>query len=354
LADLSEEAAGKIRVLTGDFGAALSAFGRPDVVHDHGIWLPCHRQVARVCRQRGIPRIVSPRGMLEPWALNHKKWKKRLAWWLYQRRELRAAAGLHATAPSESDQLRALGLKGPMAAVPNGVEVPEIEDRRPAKAPRTTDDGRTTTDERPRTTDGRRTALFLSRVHSIKGLPMLLEAWARVEPAGWRLRIVGPDEGGHEAELKALADRLGILWSDARTDRPGGTAAIEFGGSLEGGAKWRAMAAADLFVLPTHSENFGIVVAEALAAATPVITTQGAPWELLETERCGWWTPVSADGIAAALDEATRRSPEELAAMGGRGRAVVAERFAWERIAQEMIACYRWVLGEGPKPGCVV
>ena len=96
-----------------------------------------------------------------------------------------------------------------------------------------------------------------------------------------------------------------------------------------------------------------MVVGEALAQGLPVITTHGAPWQLLESERCGWWVPVSVDGIAAALDDATRRSPEELIAMGERCRAVVAERFSWDRIAGEFIDCYRWVLGEGVKPGCV-
>lgn len=389
MADLDEDGAGKIRVLGGGFEEALVAFGRPDLVHDHGIWLPCHREVAQACARRGLPRVVSPRGMLEPWALNHKKWKKRVAWWLYQRRVLQSAAALHATAESEAAQLRKLGLRPPVVVAANGVRLPEDggqeagdrgqgsggEDRpSPIHDP-------PSTIRHPRSP---RTALFLSRIHPKKGLPLLLEAWAKVKPEGWRLRVVGPDEGGHLGELKALADRLGLDWEESSSSVVRGPSSevaevegmgqaaggrgqgaggemdlgkrtpsltpegpcIRFCPALEGEAKWRALRVADLFILPSHSENFGIVVAEALAAGTPVITTTGTPWELLETERCGWWVEVRVEGLADALAEATRVSPDELAAMGRRGRAVVADRFSWDRVAGEMTAAYEGILGE--------
>jgi glycosyltransferase involved in cell wall biosynthesis len=179
-------------------------------------------------------------------------------------------------------------------------------------------------------------------LHPIKGLPLLLEAWAKVRPSNWILNIVGPDEGGHRAVLDRQVEMLGL------SDR------IRFSGPLTGVAKAHAFHEAELFILPTHSENFGIAVAEAMAHRLPVITTEGAPWELLQSERCGWWVPVSVDGIAAALDDATSRAPEELAAMGERGQAVVAQRFAWNGIAQQFIDCYRWILGQGSKPDCVI
>ena len=128
---------------------------------------------------------------------------------------------------------------------------------------------------------------------------------------------------------------------------------FEFAGPLSGTALEQAYNDADLYIQPSHTENFGMAIAEAMAHRLPVITTHGAPWKLLEDESCGWWVPVSVDGIAAALDDATRRSPEELAAMGERGRAVVVERFSWDKIAADMIACYEWVLGRGAKPDCV-
>ena len=156
------------------------------------------------------------------------------------------------------------------------------------------------------------------------------------------MKIVGPDEAGHLAEVERLILEAGLVEK------------FEFSGTLSGTALDQAYNNADLYIQPSHTENFGMAIAEAMAHGLPVLTTQGAPWKLLEEEQCGWWTPISTDGIAAALDDATRRSPEELAAMGERGRSVVAERFAWDKIAAEMIACYEWLLGGGTKPGCVV
>ena len=296
-----------------------------DLIHDNGLWLPMNHRIAMAAKRRGIPRIVSPRGMLEPWALNQKKWKKRLAWWLYQRRDLQSASALHATAESESGQFKRLGLHAAVRIIPNGVDVVKTEKLKSEKLKGET-----------------RTALFLSRVHPKKGLPLLLEAWAKVRPENWNLHVVGPDEGGHRAELENQVVMLGLGDS------------IRFSGPLTGDAKAAVFRESSLFILPTHSENFGIAVAEAMAHGLPVITTHGTPWKLLEEKNCGWWTPISTDGIAAALDDATRRSPEELAAMGERGRTVVEERFAWEGIARQFVECYEWVLGGGDKPCSVV
>jgi glycosyltransferase involved in cell wall biosynthesis len=260
--------------------------------------------------------------MLEPWALNHKRWKKRLAWWFYQRRDLRSAALLHATAPSEASHLESLAVGRGIMMVPNGVDLlPTASFRFPSC--------------------GRKTALFVGRIYPVKGLPLLVEAWAKVRPSGWKMKIVGPDEDGHRAEVEALI-RQAKLEAD-----------FEFTGALEGEALHRTYEEADLLILPSHTENFGMVVGEALAHGIPVITTYGTPWKLLETERCGWWMPVSADGLAFALVDATRRSREELAVMGERGRAVVVEKFGWSRIGGEFINCYQWVLGEGVKPDCL-
>ncbi len=187
-----------------------------------------------------------------------------------------------------------------------------------------------------------RTALFLGRLHPKKGLPLLLQAWAKVRPTNWILNIAGPDEGGHRRGLERLVALLGL------------DNLVRFSGPLTDSCKVRAFEEADLFILPTHSENFGIAVAEALARGLPVITTHGAPWKLLESESCGWWVPVSTAAIAAALEDASTRPIEELVAMGDRGRVAVEQRFRWDRIAEEFINCYRWVSGQGSKPECVI
>jgi glycosyltransferase involved in cell wall biosynthesis len=301
------------------------------VLHDNGIWMPGNHTAAAVARKTGVPLIISPRGMLEPWALSHRAWKKRLAWLLYQRRDLLTASVLHATAEQEVASLRRLGLRQPIAMIPNGVEFPAPADVASAMASRL----------RPAAAPQReRTALFLSRIHPKKGLINLIDAWACVRPEGWRLVIAGPDEGGHQAEV---AERI-------RTSGVGEQ--VSLAGAVEGEAKAALFRNADLFVLPTFSENFGVVVAEALAYGLPVITTRGAPWADLETHNCGWWIDTGVEPLAQALRGAMALSDEQRHAMGVRGRGYV-RRYDWGGIAAQTSAVYRWVLGQGDKPDCV-
>ena len=297
---------------------------QPDLVHDHGLWLPTNHAAAQAAARRGVPRVVSTRGMLEPWARAHRRLKKTVAWWTYQRRDLHAAAVLHATAPAEAQNLRGLGLRQSIAVIPNGVDVPS------ETATLASRDG------------APRRALFLSRVHPKKGLPLFLDAWAEVRPSHWELLIVGPDEDGHRAELEGQAARLGIAGD------------VHFRDAVADDAKWDLYRSADLFVLPTHSENFGVVVAEALAAGVPALTTVGAPWQDLRDHGCGWWTEIGVRPLAEALRDAVSRSDAERAAMGARGRALVAEQYGWPRIAQQMLAVYEWTLGRRPTvPSCI-
>ena len=295
------------------------------LIHVHGLWMPACFLTERLARRKGFPLVVSPRGMLEPWAWRHHAWKKRPIWWLWERRNLQYAAVLHATAPEEADAFRRLGLSNPIAVIPNGVDLPDrAEMNIPSPAG-----------------DGRRTLLFLSRIHPKKGLLNLVAAWQQVRRPGWRVVVAGPDPDCHLNAVRQAAHQSGV--SDDFT----------FPGAVYGTDKWRLYQQADLFVLPTFSENFGVAVAEALAMGVPAITTKGAPWKCLEDERCGWWVDVGVPPLAAALQEAMQLSDADRQAMGRRGTAMVRERFAWERIGLEMARVYDWVLGQGDKPGCV-
>jgi len=294
-----------------------------DVLHTHGLWqYPSWVAMSWKKRQQGI-HVVSARGALQPWAWQHKAWKKRPVWQLWERRNLESADLLHATVESEAEALRVRGLKAPIAILPNGVDLV------PPSAFLPPED------------QGKRVALFLSRIHPSKGLKILLQAWAKVKPLHWELQIAGPDEVGHAAELKTLAYKLGI------------SEQVHFLGPLQGGEKNKAFKGCDLFILPTHSENFGIVVAEALAHSRPVITTHGAPWKSLIKNQCGWWVPTNIEGIASALEDAVLIPRDQLVQMGQRGRSLVETEFNWSSIAAQMIDCYAWVRGEGDKPPCI-
>jgi glycosyltransferase involved in cell wall biosynthesis len=299
------------------------AVSRPVVIHDHGIWLASNHKVATVARRARVPRIVSPRGMLSEWALAYRGWKKRIAWRSFQHRDLRSADALHATSELEAEEIRAAGVGVPIAIVPNGVDLP------PFPGPRQSGS------ERPRR------FLFLSRIHPKKGLENLIEAWGQVRPEGWELVIAGPDENGHRAQIERRAGKLG----------PG--AEVRFFDPVPDGEKWDLYDSADVFVLPTLSENFGVVVAEALASAVPVITTRAAPWAVLSERGCGWWAEVGVEPLARAIREAAAISDAERREMGVRGRRVVEERFAWPAIARQMLFVYRWLAGEAGEPDCI-
>ncbi len=307
----------------GSFLQKVVCDGSMDICHQHGLWLRVSHQTTTIARRNKIPLILSPRGMLEPWALNSKKWKKKLAWALYQRRDLQIATAFHATADSEAESIRRLGFEQPIAVIPNGVDLPEMVHRKDK-------------------TSEKRTALFLSRINPKKGLPMLLDAWKQVAPAEWRLVIAGNDDSNHLPVVKRKIRELGL------GDR------VEIAGALFGKAKESAYRSADLFVLPSYSENFGIVVAEALGYGVPVLTTTGCPWKELQTHNCGWWVDPTPVGIESGLASALAQRGEELREMGLKGRKLVEDHYQWPGIAERMLEFYEWVLNGGKQPDFVV
>jgi glycosyltransferase involved in cell wall biosynthesis len=304
----------KVRRITGKPTEALAKFGAADVLHDNGIWLPHNHQIAVLAVQRHIPRVVTTRGMLEPWAFRHKRLKKWLAWQLYQRRDLQRVQLLHTTGAQEARNLEDFGLGVPMCMIPNGVDLP---DAKPGKAA-----------AKKARDAGQQTALFLGRIYPVKGLPMLVEAWARVRPQGWRLQIAGPDEAGHRAEVERAVSVAGL------------NGVVSFLGPIEGAAKSGAYYNADLFILPSYSESFGLAVGEALAHGLPVLTTKGAPWPGLAVHGCGWSVDPTVEGIAQGLWQATLQEPAALCAMGARGRAWVAADFGWDAVANRFLVAY--------------
>jgi glycosyltransferase involved in cell wall biosynthesis len=328
------------------FKSALRSFCRErgvQVIHSHSIWSQPNHAAVSVAREIGLPHIVSTHGMLEPWAWRYHAWKKRPAWWLWQHRDLCGAAVLRATAQQEVEALRALGFRQPIALIPNGVELPEIRDTKRYSDFSVSEFQLSAFS--PSEVRGQksavRTALFLSRIHPKKGLLNLVTAWSQVRPSGWRVVVCGPDECGHAEQVKRAVAEAGL------------SGEFDFKSSVYGAEKEALYANADLFVLPTFSENFGIVVAEALAAGVPVITTTGTPWKELHTRQCGWWIDIGVEPLAAAIREATSLPDQERHEMGQRGRRLVMEKYSWSQIGKDMLSVYEWMLGTGPTPECI-
>lgn len=304
---------------------AFHELGRFDLVHNFGIWVPFSHGVAMTARAFRTPRVWAPIGALESWALSQKSWKKQLALSLYQRRDLETSAAVHATAASEAESLRKLGIKAPIAVIPHGMEVP----------------AESQIEHIPSSPGDVRTLLFLSRIHPKKGLLELVEAWSKVRPSGWRVVVAGPDERGHRAEVEAAISRLRVSED------------FSFVGQVTQAEKARLFRSADVFVLPTFSENFGLVVPEALSYGVPVLTTRGAPWSELEATHSGWWIETGTDALAGALEQILAMSEGRLRAMGRNGRRLVIERYGWTAVVKKHVELYRWIAGDLAKPAFV-
>lgn len=306
-----------LRPLGGTLDEAIAQFGMPQLVHDNGIWWAHNHRVARFASHHCLPRVVSTRGMLEPWARRHKWARKTIAWQLYQKRDLHRAAALHATSDQEAINVEALMPGKLVVAIGNGLDLPG-------------DDSLAFSGAAPQ--GSARQALFLGRIHPVKGLPLLLHAWQLAAPKDWRLVLAGPDEDGHRHLLEEEITRLGLA------------SVVAFTGPVSGATKAQLLAASHLFILPSYSESFGMVVGEALARGLPVLTTLNVPWPQLEELACGWRVSGTVEAIAAALTEATGCSNQRLAEMGQRGRDLIAGQYGWGKIAERFTALYSQLL----------
>lgn len=306
--------------LDGDFESASATFGRPDLLHDNGIWMPHNHAIARWAARMSVPRLVSLRGMLEPWARAYKKWKKDIAWWAYQKRDLASADRLHVTSEAERANALRYGLRTAIVFIPNGVDVPTLS----------RGDIEACASVKPAES---RIALYLGRIHPQKGLLLLVKAWGRVRPPHWTLRIVGPDETGHAADLVRTIKDLSLE----------DVISVE-GVITDAEERKRTYFNSELVILPSYAESFGIAVAEALAHTVPVITTTGTPWAGLQSNDCGWWVDPNVDAIAAALTAATSKGRKTLLEMGLRGKHWISDECSWGNISPKFVEVYRAII----------
>lgn len=302
--------------MSADWGRLLDEL-RPDIVHVNTCWLPQCAIAQSRAQAKGYRVVLTPHGMLEPWIIHrHYLTRKLPALLLYQRAAVRRADHVHATATTERDNLLRLGYNPRVTVVPNGIDVAAVTMKQSWQR--------------------RREVLFLARVHIKKGVNHLIEAVAQLrdEMEGYTVRIAGEGETGYVDSLRQMAARCGV--DDI----------VHFEGGVYGERKWQLLRRADVMVLPTYSENFGYVVAEALAAGTPVITTDGTPWSDLNTCCCGWQTAVGTAPLIEALRLFLATDDDTLEQMGRRGRRLVEQKYSSPAVASAMLELYRSVVNQ--------
>lgn len=302
------------------------------IAHLHGLWMYTSIAAARWTRSTGRPLVTSPHGMLDAWALANSGWKKRLATLLYERRCLSAAACIHALSGAEADSIRAFGLKQPVCVIPNGVDpiaAPDIPPpwigRIPARA---------------------KVLLYLGRIHAKKGLDLLLDGWGRASndlaKGNWHLAIAGWGQDAYLSELVHAARYLRNRDS------------VHFLPPLYGADKAAALTQADAFVLASRSEGLPMAALEAWAAARPLLMTPQC--NLPEGLAAGAAVAIEphATSVAAGLRQLCAMGDQQRNEMGRRGLQLVERRFTWSQSAASLVGVYRWLLGDGPAPACVI
>ena len=301
---------------------------RPDVVHQHGLWMGFSHTVDRWSKRHDRPVVISPRGMLDPWALRNSRFKKQLAGVFYEHRNLRGAAVLHALNQSEAQAIRAFGITRPIAVIPNGVTVPDSQERH---AP---------PDFLPQ--DGRNVLLFLGRLHPKKRVAELMQAWAMLadknDPAtrDWRLVVAGWGEPAYVAELARIQAQAGL------GDQ------IILAGAVHGAAKSALLAHSNAFVLPSLSEGLPMAVLEAWSYRLPVFISEQCNLPEGFESQAAIQIGTEVDCLAKDLRAGLQIS--NLAEIGSRGHTLVRERFSWTTIARDQHLLYDWCLNGGAPP----
>lgn len=295
-----------------------------DLVHIHSLYLFPPTVAAHYCRRFGVPYVVKPHGSLDPYIFRRHRGRKWLYEHLFEWRNLNRAAAIHFTTAEEEALTRPLRLKAPVLVVPIGVDLREFDNAPPAGAFRAA----------YAETQGKKIVLFLGRLNFKKGLDLLAHAFGEIanRRADVHLVLVGPDDDGYAAQIRRWLGDLNV------------SRHATFTGLLTGSAKLAALRDADLFVLPSYTENFGIAVVEAMASGLPVVISNKVNiWRPVAEARAGLVTNCDVKDLTRALldllDDAPLRKK-----MGERGRRLVEEQFAREAVGKQMFRGYRNIL----------
>ncbi len=292
-----------------------------DLYHTNGMWMHCNHETCVAARRKGKPYVITPHGMLYPQALARSAWKKRLLLRFGGvARDLRLAACIHATCMVEMKHYKALGYGNPVAVIPNPVPIPS---NYPLE----------------RTGKPKKGIGYLGRLHPYKRPDALIKAWARLkeETKDGELILMGKGTADYERYLRGLVEELRLR-------------NVRFLGMVTGGEKFNVLSSLRALCVPSKTENFGMTVAEALIAQTPVICTNTAPWEDLNTYHCGWWVDNDVDTLARTIREALCLPETEIGEMGKNGFNLVKDNYSDIQVATKMKRLYEWIVNGGDKP----
>ena len=300
------------------------------ILHTHNLWNYIPYISFKLAKKYNIPYILSTRGALYPWSLTQNSLQKKIAWKLFQKKILNKSSCVHATNISELNVLRSLGVSSPIALIPNGINFDEFKILNNEKLSKVNLGLK----------ENKKYILFLSRVHPKKGLEYLIYSWIEISKKylNWDLLIVGPVN-----DYKYYNDLQNKLSKYNLSER------VHFTGMLRGEKRIDCYSASSLFVLPSHKENFGIAIAEAMAARLPVITTKGTPWEEIEKYDAGWRVELNLQNINTALIKALSCSEEQLKKKGLNGFELI-QKYDWKYQSIKMKEVYKWVIGNEKKP----
>jgi len=310
------------------------AISSADILQIQSVWTYPSYAAGRIACDSDIPYIILPAGTLQPWALGNgrmRRLKKMTYFHLIAKSLMDRAACVQTASMQEAEQVQKLGYAGPVTVIPNGVDIDGLNDGQGSEA-----------DVLWPALKDRPVVLFMSRLSPEKGLDLLIPAWADLVKSPGHgdaiLVIAGPDYRGYQETVRAMIDEYGVA------------SRVLLTGMVQGARKASLLRRADVFILPSHTENFGIVVAEALACGTPVITTTQTPWEQLREVDAGVQVPPTRRDVRQALRDLLDMPASRRREMGQRGSTLIREHYTWDRVAAKFLRLCDCVLTGKPIP----
>lgn len=300
-------------VYSSNFKQYLNSHVEYDLYHANGLWTCPTHFTAEIAKKQNKPCVIAPHGMLYPQALKVSAWKKKIVSAMFQRKDLEGAFCLQATCMKELEYIRDFGLNNPVAVIPNGLTIDDAVGIR-------------------KISNSVRRFAFVGRLNRIKNVDILLSAWSKLgdKTRNCELLIIGDGDAAYRKELEEFAAVKHLQ-------------NVRFCGFVAGRDLLDMVHSIDFQVLPSKSENFGMVVPEALVQGVPVIASTGTPWGDLETFHCGWWVDNDIDTLADTLLLAINLPEQDRQAMGERGRKLVVEHYSIESVSLKMKQLYEWL-----------